>query len=41
VLLLLVNIVIFLAGGGLLGLGIYYHLDGGLYENVSFHFVFY
>lgn len=34
VLLLLVNIVIFLAGGGLLGLGIYYHLDGGLYEHV-------
>lgn len=34
VILLLVNIVIFLVGGGLLGLGIYYHLDGGLYDNV-------
>ena len=37
VLLLLVNIFIFLLGGGFLGVGIYYHVDGGLYQNVSFH----
>lgn len=34
VLLLLVNVFIFLLGGGFVGLGVYYHVDGGLYQNV-------
>lgn len=32
--LLLINILVFLAGGAMLGFGVFYHLEGGLYQYV-------